>query len=441
MPASLSTAKQIMVESLGYAPLRMKPVHFATSFFLCLGGSYRRLQLLNKVSNPKATEKRPGDEYVAENLFDILREEEDPLLGASIDLDRFRALRNHLNAAYNNDGAALAAAFPPYSTFGHDYTTPSPLYLAKWSKNHGDAGAFVHLVLRQSTEGQQFLEAARRIFQVAGGPLAMLGAPLVREDPIEYEDEPEEILPHMTADRLSAVSSLMHAQTCALGLLARNLEREQSPYMLRQLIIGIGSWLLVYHIKHAQADSQTVFFHDFVGQSSSRLRVQASSCYSRSLGLFGRSGHLWLDRQPEQEDELRESLDEYEAKVIKGFEEHFRDFSVRIGWVQPRSGSQHKYFRPSPDTLRVILLSVLEEDEICSSPDVARRLHDSWHWVLGLLPEDHQALRSHGYSPLDEDADLRLNRDAFQDLSVRLGLAWEPSDGLVLFSLNPNLHS
>lgn len=440
MPASLSTAKQLMVESLGYAPLRMKPVHFATGFFLCLEGKYRPLQLLNKVSNPKATEKRPGDEYVAENLFEVLQEKEVPLIGPSIDLDRFRALRNHLNAAYNNDGAALAAAFPPYSTFGHDYTTPSPLYLANWSKNHGDAGAFVHLVLRQSAEGQQFLEAARRIFQTAGGPLAMLGAPLVCEDPVEYEDEPEELLPHMTANRLSQVSSLMHAQTSALSLLARNLECKQSPYMLRQLIIGVGSWLLVYHIKHAQAQSQTVFFHDFVGQSSSRTRVQASSCYSRSLGLFGRSGHLWLERHPDQEDQLRESLDENEGKVIKGFEEHFRDFSVRIGWVQPRSGSQHKYFRPSPDTLRVILLSVLEEDEICSSPDVAKRLRDRWHWVFGLLPEDHQTLRSHGYSPLDEDADLRLNRDAFQNLSVRLGLAWEPSDGLVLFSLNPNLH-
>lgn len=430
-----------MINSLGYAPLRMKPVHFATSFFLCLHGSYRRLELLNKASNPKATEKRAGDEYVAENLFTVLMEEEESPIGDGIDLDKFRALRNHLHAAYNNDGAALAPAFPPYSTFGHDYTTPSPLYLTNWSKNHGNAGAFVFLVLKQSTEGRQFIEAARRIFQDAGGPLAMFGAPLVREDPIDYEEEPEEILPHMTTDRLSEVSSFMHAQTCALTLLTSNLEREQSPYMLRQLILGVGSWLLVYHIKHAQTDSQTLFFHDFVGKSSSRLRTQAASCYSRNLGIFGHSGHLWLECHPEQEAEFHELLKENESKVIKGFEEHFRDFSVRIGWVQPRSGSQRKYFRPSPDTLRVILLSILEEEEICSSQEVAMRLRDKWHWVFGLLPEDHQTLRSHGYSPLDEDADLRLNRDAFQSLSVRLGLAWEPSDGLVLFSLNPNLHS
>ena len=136
----------------------------------------------------------------------------------------------------------------------------------------------------------------------------MFGSPLVQEDPIEYKEEPVEMLPHMTCNRLSEVSSLMHAQTCALNLLANNLENQPSPYILRQLIIGVGSWLLVYHIKQAHPDSQMLFFNDFVGQSRSRLRVQAASCYSRSLGLFGRSGHLWLERHPEQGAELREPL-------------------------------------------------------------------------------------------------------------------------------------
>jgi hypothetical protein len=70
--------------------------------------------------------------------------------------------------------------------------------------------------------------------------------------------------------------------------------------------------------------------------------------------------------------------------------------------------------------------------------DVAARLRRYWHLVIGLLPEDHATLRQHGYTPLDEDADLRVNRDAFKRLAIHLGFAWEPSDGLVLFSLTPD---
>jgi hypothetical protein len=67
--------------------------------------------------------------------------------------------------------------------------------------------------------------------------------------------------------------------------------------------------------------------------------------------------------------------------------------------------------------------------------DVAERLGHRWGLVFGLLSSDHAVLRRHGYSPLDEDADLRANREAFKNLATSLGLAWEPSDGLVLFSL------
>ena len=38
---------------LGYKPMRMKPVHFATSFILAVTGRHSVLEVLNKASNPK----------------------------------------------------------------------------------------------------------------------------------------------------------------------------------------------------------------------------------------------------------------------------------------------------------------------------------------------------------------------------------------------------
>ena len=125
-------------------------------------------------------------------------------------------------------------------------------------------------------------------------------------------------------------------------------------------------------------------------------------------------------------------------ELIKRLEEHFRDFSERIGWVQPRGGSQRKFFRAVPDTLRVLLMSLLDEKEIITMDEVADRLKKYWSLVVGLQPEDHDTLGRNGYAPLDEDADLQANREAFKQLAIQLGFAWEPSDGLVLFSLEPS---
>lgn len=47
--------------------------------------------------------------------------------------------------------------------------------------------------------------------------------------------------------------------------------------------------------------------------------------------------------------------------------------------------------------------------------------------------------RENGYHGLDEDDDLRWNRDAFISQLKRLGLAYEPSDGLVLCGLDSEL--
>lgn len=85
---------------LGYKPMRMKPVHFATSFILAVTGRHSTLEILNKASNPKAAPKNRDrvDEYTIEDLHPRLVDE--GRLNADIDRDAFRLLRSHLNVAF-----------------------------------------------------------------------------------------------------------------------------------------------------------------------------------------------------------------------------------------------------------------------------------------------------------------------------------------------------
>jgi hypothetical protein len=427
--------KRLHQQALGYQPLRMKPVHLATSFLLALVGRYRSLELLNKAANPEAAEKRPGDPYVAENLFRILCEE-GTILNERVGLPEFRLLREHLHAAFDNDGA-LNPSFAPRSSFGSDYSTPSLAYLTNGSKNHGHAGAFLWLILDASESGRCFLADAREIAQKATSTAAILGSPFIEEDGQEFDADLLGLCGNPSAETIGCISELMRPQTEALGRLACHLRDHPTAYALRHLILAVGSWLLVYQVRHVRGCAGTILFADFAGASRPRIRAQSVACYFRHVGLFGRSLRLFLeaaDGEISQEDRI--AFDTTEARITRDLEDHFRDFAERIGWVQPRSGTSNKYFRPQPDTMRVLLMSILDRDEVTTMDEVAERLRDRWRLVLGLLPTDHAILRKHGYAPLDEDTDLRANRDAFKRLAIHLGLAWEPSDGLVLFSLS-----
>lgn len=429
-------------DSLGYVPMRMKPVHFATSFLLCLHQRYFRLELLNKAANPKAEEKSAGDEYFADNLYQRLVDISQPIIDSTVNIEPFKLLRNHLNAAYNNDGAALGPAFHPYKTFGCDYSTPSLGYLGNLSKNHGNAGALVWLALNSTVDGKQFLALAKDIATKAEGPATALGSPFLVDQEEKYEQDISRLCGDPSLESLTTISELMKLQTEALLRLAKNLQNHPSSYALRKLIIGVGSWLLLYQIRRIPGAGETIFFCDFAGDTRPQLRTQAMACYARQLGLFGKSIRLWLNVNPEKiTEEVEQVVDNLDVNISKELEDHFRDFSERIGWVQPRSGTQRKYFRAVPDTLSVLLLSVLDQNEVCTMDEVAARLREHWRLVVGLLPEDHAILRQHGYTPLDEDADLRVNRDSFKRLAIHLGFAWEPSDGLVLFSLTPDQFS
>ncbi len=176
--ADAAAERRVHGAILGYQPLRMKPVHFATSFLLALTGRCYRLEYLNKASvlklAPKDT-KKIRDEYPSERLHPLLVEQ--GRIDASIDLQAFRVLRAHLGAAYNNDGAALAAAFEPYTTFGADYSAPSTRYVSDKSKNHGHSGSFVMAIFEASPVGREALKEIRELLDLPAPPLAALGHP------------------------------------------------------------------------------------------------------------------------------------------------------------------------------------------------------------------------------------------------------------------------
>ena len=109
-----------------------------------------------------------------------------------------------------------------------------------------------------------------------------------------------------------------------------------------------------------------------------------------------------------------------------------------MGYAQPRASSvQQKHFDLQPDTLRVLLLTILHEDpaRAMTFDDVCGRLRDTWSIVVGGCGGDYEALRGQGYFGFDE-ADLERNAAAFAERLKALHLAVEPSDGLVLCSRN-----
>ena len=422
---------------LGYQPLRMKPVHFATSFLLALTGRYQRLEYLNKASVPKIAPKdsrRAHDDYPSDRLHPLLVDL--GRLAASVELDQFRTLRAHLNAAYNNDGSALAAAFAPYSTFGADYSAPSARYISNSSKNHGHSGSFVLTIFEATAEGRDALDAIRRLLDAAPPPLAALGAPLLDEDDEEWSDRHDELYGVIDRARTTFVSTMMHDCTVAIGRLAHNLERQRSNYALRYVVLGLCCWLFAYMMR--QGCDQPLLLIDSLQGDNPRIRAQSRATYARALDFFSAS----YDRSVAAPgsggvDETDWNLFAASAESRQILDEHFRDLAVRIGIAQPRSGTaKHKHIELQADTLRVLAFSLLEDGQVLTMPEFAAKLQATWSLIVGADPQDGDLLRSHRFGPLDRDDDLRPNAAAFEALLIRLGLAVEPSDGLTLVAIN-----
>ena len=433
--AATAAERRVHGAVLGYQPYRMKPVHFATSFLLALTGRAYRLEYLNKASVPKTAPKdrvRVRDEYPSDRLHSLLVDF--GKLDPSVDLHAFRTLRAHLNAAYNNDGSALAAAFPPYSTFGADYSAPSARYLSGHSKNHGYSGSFVVSVFESSADGRRALGTIRRLLDHPP-PLALLGEPLLDDDHEPWSDRREALYGPIGSQRMRTITSRMADCTSAVARLAGNLERLQSAYSMRYVVLGLCCWLFAYLMRHA-SDSPLLLVDALQG-SNPRVRAQSRASYARALDLFS----LSYDRAFASQGASGVAGDDWavfaaSAESRQILDEHFRDLGVRIGIVQPRSAAaKRKHVELQADTLRVLALSLLDENEVLTLPEFAARLAGVWSILVGAGASDGEELRARRFGPLDQDDDLRPNTAGFRALMVRLGLAVEPSDGLTLVAI------
>ena len=421
--------------ALGYQPMRMKPVHFATSFLLALTGRHARLEWLNKAAVPRVAPKpraRKPDEYVAELLLPRLRELD--RVSEDIDLVAFRVLRAHLNAAFNNDGAALTPAFEPYKPFGADYSAPSVDYITNLSKNHGYAGSFVLRVLRASESGQAVLQDCERLLDLPPPPLEALGRPLLDAQDEPWTDDYDARFGPLSPARAAALAAMMEPQTTALRRLLDNLLRQRSVYALRYMVIGLCGWLFVYMMR--RGDGSPLLLLDAMDGDNRRVRAQSQASYARQLDRFSRSYDLWRGGEGADFPEAQWAAFAASSEERQVLEDHFRDLGVRIGFIQPRSNiAKRKHAELQADTLRVLALSLLGPSEVVSSTEFARRMRDVWCVCAGVDPDDAARLHADGFTPLDLDEDLEPNGAAFRELLVRLGLAVEPSDGLTLCAL------
>jgi len=258
--AEVAARRRIHFALLGYQPLRMKPVHFATNFFNSVCGHYYPLDLFNKALVVKFGEST-DDEYVTVNLRRRLLEA--GIIHASMSEAQLALLRNQINAFYDNDGSAVHACFKPYTTFGNDYTLSSTRMLSGESKNHGYSGYFVHQVLSVTTAGKAVIGFAKDLIARLDTPTEHLAAPLL--DPPEYRMEWKNPYPNLfgdlTVERLKAVADLMQAQTEAIACLCRNLADGSPVLALRSLVIGLCAWLFLYLHRPGRKREHAVVIH------------------------------------------------------------------------------------------------------------------------------------------------------------------------------------
>jgi len=434
------TKSQIHNQAFGYELNAIKPVHLANGFFLALTGKHYRLEWLNKLA-VISHKKGLKDEYETSRLHEVLLNEKSAI-APSVDIEALGLLRKQVNAIASNDDAVYAA-FDDYRAFGNDYTISGPNLLCDQKRKDGYAGYFLFRVFEESDPGRRILELAKEEFNKPGDSLATLLRPVLDKDEegMEWDDNYEEKLGELTPDRIAGISLLMEKPTSAISEMLRNSSRMESRYsFLRQLVTSLGIWLSLYLVREAAAAASLaespLFFCDFTGNASKKCRARSSNCFSRHRELVYRSFQSWhdsgriMDLDPFRNQNTG-NLD------LKDIERHFSDLTVRVGIAQPRASSvRAKHYELQPDTTRTLVMSVLEQgDAPITFPELASRLRDVWAIAFGGCNDDSECLARQGIVGLDEDDDLGLNRNHLIRQLKILGLAFEPSDGLVLCSL------
>lgn len=431
--------KQAHHEALGYEPMRMKPAHFASGFFLALSDEAYANEVLNKVAVTK-TNRGLIDGYAPEAVMDRLREDSritETMTQADVEL-----LRIQVNGVVNND-SAMYPAFNPYRPKGNDYTFISGRVLTRASRTDGYAGHFVASVLGKSDRGDAVLDFARLVAGASPGTLERFVSPLLDDDggASGLVDTYEREYGVLEGSRLSEVAKDMQPQTEALARLCENLLDYGHYRRVRYLVLGLLAWLMSYILKTASIRAaEPLLLFDFAGDKSGPVRSQSQTCYAR-LRETVRGAYVDLA------DAGRFSADPIAARVFsrKGqegeedfrfLEQHFGDLALRMGYAQPRASRvPQKHFELQPDTLRAVMLSILHHDAATATrfDDACVELRDTWGIVVGGVGTDSETLRQQGYFGFDE-SDLRANATAFAEQLKNLNLAAEPSDGLILCS-------
>lgn len=436
----IARKRQAHFEALGYEPLRMKPAHFASGFFLALTGRVYANELLNQVAVTRAN-RGLLEGYAPEAVFQRLRGQKriaDGMTPAAVEL-----LRMQVNGVVNND-AAMYPAFGPYRAKGNDYTFLSPRLLTGANRTDGYAGYFVARVLDATVAGTAVLDFARVVADESPGTLERFVNPLLADadeaEPFDLAEKHESQYGALTSTRIDGIAERMRTRTDGLARLCRNLEGYSHYRRIRYLVLGLLAWLMDHLLVTAAVGRARTMLFDFVGEKDGPIRSQSRACYAR-LRESVRSAYLdaaaagGFSADPVAEGVFARA-DRPDEQNFKFLEEHFGDLALRMGYAQPRASSvQQKHFDLQPDTLRVLMLTILHEDpaRAMTFDDVCGRLRDTWSIVVGGVVGDYEALRQQGYFGFDE-ADIERNAAAFAERLKGLHLAVEPSDGLVLCS-------
>ena len=181
--------KQVHFEALGYEPLRMKPAHFASGFFISLTDKVYADEVLNKVAVIKANKGLQGG-YTPDEVVDRLRS--DSLIADAMSQADVELLRVQVNGVVNND-AAMFPAFNPYRPKGNDYTFISPRLLTKANRTDGYAGHFMATILAATESGSAVLEFARHVADEEPGTLEHFVSPLLADNDAEGSEIAEKV--------------------------------------------------------------------------------------------------------------------------------------------------------------------------------------------------------------------------------------------------------
>ena len=432
--------KQAHFEAFGYQPLRMKPVHFASGFFISLTDTVYSNEVLNEVAVIKSN-KGLQEGYAPEAVMGRLRN--DALIADTTTQPEVELLRVQVNGVVNND-AAMYPAFKPYRPKGNDYTFISPRVLTTANRTDGYAGHFVATVLGATDTGKAVLGFARLVAEERQDTLERFVRPLLRDAGPKSSgiaDKYRATCGELDASRVDEIAGSMQVQSKALARLCENLTDYSHYRRVRYLIVGLLAWLMNYLLRTATVCSPApILLFDFIGRRDGPIRSQSQTCYSRLRETIGQAYHNLAEAGRFSSNPIGNKLFERKGRPdeddFRFLEEHFGDLALRMGYAQPRASSvPQKHFELQSDTLRALMLSILDHDarSAISFQEVCDRLGDTWGIVIGGSRGDAEKLRQQGYFGFDEK-DLQRNAAGCAARLESLNLAVEPSDGLILCS-------